>query len=145
MLFEQLNNDIIEMMKSKNPDLTILRTLKSDIAKVAIDTKKEVDDGMVVDVAARTVKQFTDAINIYEKVSQDKLVAENKHRIEVVSKYLPAQLSEDEVKSLIAEAKLAVGASSPKDIGKMMKELQPKTKGRFDAKKLSQLVSESLK
>lgn len=99
MLIEKLNKDIVEKMKSKNNvDLTILRTLKSDISKVAIDTKKEIDDNMVIDVISKSVKQFKDALEIYTNSNKEDLVGETKHRLELISAYLPAQLSEEEVK-----------------------------------------------
>ena len=142
MLFEQLNADIVAAMKAKNAeDLTILRTLKSDIAKVSIDTKKDIDDGMVLDTITKTVKQYSDAVDIYAKANNETQLADVKHRIAVVSKYLPAQMDEDEVITLVNETKSKVGAETKKDMGKMMKELTPMLKGKFDSKKLSQIVS----
>lgn len=145
MLMEQLNKDIIENMKSKNTvDLTILRTLKADISKVSIDTKKEIDDNMVLDVISKTVKQFNDALEIYTKSNQEDHITETKHRLEVVSKYLPEQLSDAEVIAMINQVKIEVGAETKKDMGKMMKVLSPKLKGKFDSKRLSQFVNELL-
>lgn len=145
MLIENLNKDIVENMKSKNTvDLTILRTLKADITKVSIDTKKEIDDNMVLDVISKTVKQFNDALDIYTKANNESRLNETKHRLELVSKYLPAQLSEEEVIAMVNEVKTQVGAVTKKDMGKMMKELSPKLKGKFDSKKLSQLVNSVL-
>lgn len=145
MLIENLNKDIVENMKSKNTvDLTILRTLKADITKVSIDTKKEIDDNMVLDVVSKTVKQFNDALDIYTKANNESRLNETKHRLELVSKYLPAQLSEEEVIAMVNEVKTQVGAVTKKDMGKMMKELSPKLKGKFDSKKLSQLVNSVL-
>lgn len=145
MLIDQINEAIIANMKAKNSvDATILKTLKADIQKVSIDTKKDIDDAMVIDVASRTVKQFSDALDIYTKANQTEQIAETQHRIEVVKAYLPEQSSEDEVIAAVNEVKAKVGATTKRDMGLMMKELSPMFKGKFDQKKLSQIVSSVL-
>ena len=145
MLIEKINADIIANMKAKNStDATILKTLKADIQKVSIDTKKDVDDAMVIDVTSRTVKQFNDALDMYTKANQIEHITETKHRIEVVSAYLPEQASEEEVIAAVNEVKVKVGATTKKDMGNMTKELSPMFKGKFDQKKLSQIVSSVL-
>jgi hypothetical protein len=145
MLIDQINEAIIANMKAKNSvDATILKTLKADIQKVSIDTKKDIDDAMVIDVASRTVKQFTDALDIYTKANQSEQIAETQHRIDVVKAYLPEQASEDEVIAAVNEVKAKVGATTKRDMGLMMKELSPMFKGKFDQKKLSQIVSSVL-
>lgn len=145
MLIDQINEAIIANMKAKNSvDATILKTLKADIQKVSIDTKKDIDDAMVIDVASRTVKQFTDALDIYTKANQSEKIAETQHRIEVVKAYLPEQASEDEVIAAVNEVKARVGATTKRDMGMMMKELSSMFKGKFDQKRLSQIVSSVL-
>ena len=145
MLIDQINEAIIANMKAKNSvDATILKTLKADIQKVSIDTKKDIDDAMVIDVASRTVKQFSDALDIYTKANQPEQIAETQHRIDVVKAYLPEQASEDEVIAAVNEVKAKVGATTKRDMGLMMKELSPMFKGKFDQKKLSQIVSSVL-
>ena len=145
MLIDQINAAIIANMKAKNSvDATILKTLKADIQKVSIDTKKDIDDAMVIDVASRTVKQFSDALDIYTKANQSEQIAETQHRIDVVKAYLPEQASEDEVIAAVNEVKAKVGATTTRDMGLMMKELSPMFKGKFDQKKLSQIVSSVL-
>ena len=93
----------------------------------------------------RTLHSKQEAIDILTKGGfLDKVPAEEAI-IALYRKYMPAEMTEDEVKALIAEIKAATGASSPKDMGKIMKELSPKVKGRFDAKRASALVQEALK
>jgi len=146
MLIEELNKDIVEKMKSKNTvDLTILRTLKADISKVAIDTKKEIDDNMVLDVISKCVKQFKDALEIYTKANQTEHIEETNHRLELISKYLPEQLSDTEVIAMVNQVIKDVGAETKKDMGKVMKVLTPQLKGKFDSKRLSTFVNELLK
>lgn len=145
MLIDQINKAIIANMKAKNSvDSTILKTLKADIQKVSIDTKKDIDDAMVIDVTSRTVKQFTDALDIYTKANQSEQIAETQHRLDVVKAYLPEQASEEEVVAAVNEVKARVGATTKRDMGMMMKELSPMFKGKFDQKRLSQIVSSVL-
>lgn len=145
MLIDQINAAIIANMKAKNSvDATILKTLKADIQKVSIDTRKEIDDAMVIDVVSRTVKQFSDALDIYAKSNQTEQVAETQHRIDVVKVYLPAQATEEEVVAAVNEVKAKVGATTKRDMGLMMKELSPMFKGKFDQKRLSQIVGSVL-
>ena len=145
MLIDQINDAIIANMKAKNSvDATILKTLKADIQKVSIDTKKPIDDAMVIDVTSRTVKQFNDALDMYVKANQAEHIAETQHRLDVVKAYLPAQATEEEVIAAVNEVKAKVGATTKKDMGNMMKELSSMFKGKFDQKKLSQIVSSVL-
>jgi hypothetical protein len=145
MLIDQINEAIIANMKAKNSvDSTILKTLKADIQKVSIDTRKEIDDAMVIDVVSRTVKQFSDALDIYTKSNQAEQVADTQHRIDVVKVYLPAQATEEEVIAAVNEVKAKVGASTKRDMGIMMKELSLMFKGKFDQKRLSQIVGSVL-
>ena len=144
MLIDTIDRDIIDMMKSKNPDLVILRTFKAEIQKISIDTKKPITDEMVIDAASRAVKQQNDALDIYRKSSKTDKIEETEHCISVISKYLPEQMTEEEVTALVSQVKTEVGAETKRDMGKMMRVLQPKCKGKFDSKRLSQIVNSIL-
>lgn len=145
MIFDTLNKDINDSRLEKNAEkLAILQTLKADIQKAAIDTQKEVSDEMVIDVVAKNVKQFSEALELYSKANMEDKIIETKHRLDVMSAYLPAQASEDEVIAMVNQVKTTVGAVTKKDMCKMMKELTPMFKGKFDSKRLSQLVSSVL-
>jgi len=152
-LLTRILDDIKASMKAHDSEtLSVLRTLHSDIKNEAMKAgatpaqiTDSITDEMCVDALAKSVKQKQEAIEILKKGGfEDKIPAEEAV-IAIYKKYMPAELSEDEVKALIAEIKAATGASSPKDMGKIMKELQPKVKGRFDGKKVSALVQEALK
>lgn len=145
MIFDTLNKDINDSRLEKNAEkLAILQTLKADIQKAAIDTQKEVSDEMVIDVVAKNVKQFSEALELYSKANMEDKITETKHRLDVMSAYLPAQASEEEVIAMVNQVKTTVGAVTKTDMGKMMKELTPMFKGKFDSKRLSQLVSSVL-
>ena len=152
-LLTRILDDVKAAMKAHDTEtLGTLRTLHSDIKNEAMKSgatpaqiTDSITDEMCVDVLARSVKQKQEAIEILKKGGfMDKISAEEAC-IALYRKYMPAEMSEDEVKALIAGIKAATGAASPKDMGKIMKELSPKVKGRFDAKRASALVQEALK
>lgn len=144
-LLNQILSDIKTAMKAHDAaTLEVLRTLHSDIKNVAINAKKDVTDDVVLDVLSKSIKQRNESIEMLRKGGREENAKEEEATLAVYQKYLPKQLSEDEVKSLIAEIKVQVGAEGPKDMGKVMKELSPKTKGRFDSRHLSELVKAAL-
>ena len=152
-LLTRILDDIKAAMKAHDTEtLGTLRTLHSDIKNEAMKSgatpaqiADSITDEMCVDVLARSVKQKQEAIEILKKGGfMDKIPAEESC-IALYRKYMPAEMTEDEVKALIAEIKAVTGAASPKDMGKIMKELSTKVKGRFDAKRASALVQEALR
>ena len=152
-LLAQIKEDIKTAMKAHDAEtLGVLRTLHSDIKNEAMKAgatpaqiEETINDEMCLTALAKSVKQKQEAIDIYRKGGfEDKIPAEEAF-IAIYKKYMPAEMTEDEVKALIEEIKAATGAASAKDMGKVMKELQPKVKGRFDGKRVSQLVQEALK
>ena len=139
-LLTQILDDIKTAMKAHDAEtLGTLRTLHSDIKNEAMKSgatpaqiTESITDAMCIDVLAKSVKQKQESIEILKKGGfLDKIPAEEAV-IAIYRKYMPAEMTEDEVKALIAEIKAATGASSPKDMGKIMKELSPKVKGRFE-------------
>ncbi len=128
---EQVNNDIKEAMKAKQQDrLDALRMLKAEYIKN--NTAAKPTDELSVTIGH--AKRIQDSLEMYQKgtPAYDKIVAE----MEVIKAYLPKQMEESEVVALINEIK----GRGAKDMGAMMKELQPLIKGRFDGKKASDLV-----
>ena len=144
-LLQEILADIKAAMKAHDSvTLEVLRTLHSDIKNVAINAKKDVTDDIVLDVLAKSIKQRNESIEMLRKGGREENAQEEEKTLAVYQKYLPKQLSEDEVKALIEEIKAQVGAQGPKDMGKIMQELTPKTKGRFDGRRVSDLVKAAL-
>lgn len=144
-LLQQILADIKAAMKAHDTmTLEVLRTLHSDIKNVAINAQKEITDETVLDVLSKSIKQRNESIEMLRKGGREQNAQEEEKTLAVYQKYLPQQLTEEEVKALIAEIKAQVGAQGPKDMGKVMKELSPKAKGRFDGRRLSELVKEAL-
>jgi len=132
---EKVNNDIKEAMKSKQQErLDALRMLKAEYIKN--NTSPKPTDELSVTVAH--AKRLSDSLEMYEKGTSayEKILKE----MEVLKDYLPKELNEAEVVALIAEIK----AKGAKDMGSIMKELQPQIKGRFDGKRASDLVKAAL-
>lgn len=142
-LKEQLTEDMKTAMKAKEAGkqrLGVIRLVRSAVRQLEIDGKKELDDAGVLAVLSKEVKQRRDSITEFKKGGREDLVQQNEEEIAILMEYLPQQLSEDEVRSLVKEAVEASGASTAKDMGKVMKVLMPKVKGRADGKLVNDLV-----
>ena len=142
-LKEQLTEDMKTAMKAKEAGkqrLGVIRLVRGAVRQMEIDGKKELDDAGVLAVLSKEVKQRRDSIEEFRKGGREDLVKRNEEEIAILMEYLPQQLSEDEVRSLVKEAVTASGASSQKDMGKVMKLLMPKVKGRADGKLVNDLV-----
>lgn len=143
MLKETIEKEIITALKSKDTaTLNALKSFKADYTKVAIDKRCEVTDEIIIDTATKSIKQYKDALMVM--CSGGPNYIEYEFRVKLLSKYLPAQMSEEEVIKLVNQVKVLTKAESKKDMGKMMKELTPLTKGKFDSKQLSQIVNSVL-
>jgi uncharacterized protein len=142
-LKEQLTEDMKTAMKAKEAGkqrLGVIRLVRSAVRQLEIDGKKELDDAGVLAVLSKEVKQRRDSITEFKKGGREDLVQQNEEEIAILMEYLPQQLSEDEVRSLVKEAVAVSGASTARDMGKVMKVLMPKVKGRADGKLVNDLV-----
>ncbi len=146
-LKEKLTADMKEAMKAREAGkerLSVIRMVRGAIRQQEIDGKKELTDDDVLAVIGKEVKQRRDSIEEFQKGGRDDLVKQNEAEIAILMEYLPQQLTEDEVRTLVKEAIAATGAATPKDMGKVMKELMPKVKGRADGKLVNTIVRELL-
>ena len=144
-LFEQLNKDMITAMKDKDSfTLGVIRMAKGAIQLEGINKKKDMNDEDVVAVISKQIKMRNDSIVEFTKVNRMDLVEQNKKEIEVLSKYMPEQLSLDEVNKIIDEAFAKVNPTSNKDMGLIMKEVSPKLKGKADMGQVNAIIKEKL-
>ena len=146
-LKEKLTADMKEAMKAREEGrqrLGVIRMVRGAIRQQEIDGQKELDDDAVLAVISKEVKQRRDSIEEFKKGGREDLVAQNEAEIAVLMSYLPQQMAEGEIRKLVQDAIAATGASSPKEMGKVMKELMPKVKGRADGKLVNQIVRELL-
>ena len=144
-MVEKLKQDMIAAMKAKDKDrLTTIRMIKGDLDKEHIDKKREINDDLLIEVVNRGIKQRKDSIVEFEKGGRYDLIQKTQAELEILQSYLPAQLSEEEIVSIIDEAFQIVNPEGPRDMGKIMKEVQPKLKGRADMKEVSEIIKAKL-
>ena len=146
-LKEKLTADMKEAMKAREEGrqrLGVIRLVRGAIRQQEIDGQRELDDDEVLAVISKEVKQRRDSIEEFQKGGRNDLVRQNEAEIAILMEYLPRQMTEDEVRRTAEETVAATGASAPKDMGKVMKELMPKVKGRADGKLVNQIVRELL-
>ena len=144
-MVEQLNKDMIDAMKAKDKDrLTVIRMVKAALKQEQIDHKKEINDDLLIDVVNKQIKMRKDSITEFEKGGRKDLVDKTQAEIDVLMKYLPEQLSHDEVVKIIDEVFAEVKPSSVKDMSKVMKEATARLKGKADMKEVSTIVKEKL-
>ena len=144
-LKEQLTADMKEAMKSHDKDrLAVIRMVRGAIRQQEIDGQEELSDEDVIAVMSKEIKMRRDSIEEFKKGGREDLIAKTQAEIDVLMPYMPAQLSEDEVRELVKAAVAETGAATPKDMGKVMGVLMPKIKGRADGKLVNTLVRSML-
>lgn len=117
---------------------------KPDLAEEGLQKESQLGDEEIIDVLSSEIKKRRDAIVLYEKGNRPELADKEKKEIEILIKYLPEQLSEEELKKIIQEAVAKTGAKEIKDMGRVMAELMPKIKGKADNSLVSKIIKESL-
>lgn len=144
-LLEKINQDMVSYMKSKDTfALGVVRMVKGAIQLEKINKKNELTDDDVIAVIAKQIKMRNDSIAEFEKAGRDDLITQNKQEIELLSKYMPEQLSLDEINKVIDEAFAIVKPTSSKDMGLIMREVSPKLKGRADMAEVNKIIKEKL-
>ena len=145
MLKDRIYQDIVDAMKAKDKDkLSVLRMLKGSLQLENINKGKELTDEVVIDVISREIKQRNESISEFKKGGREDLANATAKEIEILKVYLPKQLSEEEIASIIDEVFIKVQPTSPKDMGKIMKEVTPLVKGKADMSFVSTLIKERL-
>jgi uncharacterized protein len=144
-LKEKLDADLKSAMKDKDAlKLSVVRMLKSAIKYREIELMKPLDDAGVQAVIATEVKRRRDAVEQYRQGGREDLATKEEAEIAILQGYLPAQLGPEELGKLVEAAIARVGAQGPKDMGKVMKELQPEVQGKAEGRVVSELVKAKL-
>ena len=132
-ILEKLNSDLKDAMKNKDSfSLAVIRMAKGAIQLESINKKKDLSEDEVVGIISKQIKLRKDSIVEFEKAGREDLVKQNKDEIELLQKYMPEQLSEEEINNIINDVFEKVNPTSQKDMGLIMKELSPKLKGKAD-------------
>ena len=144
-MFERIKSDMIKAMKEQDKfKLSVIRMIKASIDKERIDKKIEITDEVVIDVLAKELKTREESRLEFSKAGRTDLVEDLDKEIAIIKEYLPEPLTEEEIDKIIDEAFKETEASSIKDMGKVMKVVTPKVKGRCDMKEVSSKIKAKL-
>lgn len=129
----RINDDVKTAMRSKDkPRLGTLRLLTAAIKQIEVDQRVELDDDQIIAVIEKMLKQRKDSIEQFEKAGRNELAEIEINEVAILKEFMPAQLSDAEVETLIDDAIATTGASAMKDMGKVMGILKPKLAGKAD-------------
>lgn len=144
-LKERLNEDMKTAMKAKDDlRLSVIRMVRSSIKNKEIDQKGEMDDRGVTEILSTLVKQRRESLKMFTDGGRDDLAQKEEKELGILLEFLPQQLTQVELEEMIARIVQETGAQGPKDMGKVMKVLQPAIAGRADGKMVSELVRQKL-
>ncbi len=144
-LAERITGDLTEAMKARDRDRTsVLRMLQAAVKNARIEKRGELTDEDVVAVIRREVKRRREAAEQYEASGASDRAAAERAEAEILSAYLPAELPEEELDAAIDEIIAETGAESKRDIGKVMRELMARYRGRVDGKTANRKVAARL-
>jgi hypothetical protein len=146
-LDEQIEADLKAAMKARDTErVGALRMALAAIKNLRVEAGRSgaVSDEETIQLLTREAKKRTEAAEAFEQAGRTELAEKERRELAVLQPYLPAQLADDEVRTLVDEAIAQVGASSPGDLGAVMSAVMPKVKGRADGKRVNALVRERL-
>ena len=145
-LKERLMEDLKEAMKYKiKVKKDTVTMLRAAIKQREIDERIELTDADIIDIVSKQVKQKKDSITDFEKGNRQDLIDLTNEEIKILLEYLPPQLSDEELESIVKEAIEATGAQTKKDLGKLMALIMPKVKGKADGKHVNEIVAKYIK
>lgn len=144
-LRNKIPEDIKDALRNKRSlELNVLRMLQSSIKNKEIDNKEELNDEQVIQVVSSEIKKRRDAADEFSKVGREDAADKEKEEIDILMKYMPEQMSEDEISNIVVSAVNETGAKSMKDLGLVMKIVMPKLKGKADGKIINNIVRTEL-
>jgi len=144
-LYDDILADLKKSMKEQDKvRLSVLRGLKSAIKNKQVELRKELTDDQIRGVISSEIKKRKEAIDKFGQGSRYDLVEKEEAELTILSSYLPPQLSTEEIKGIVTEAIEEISASSPKDLGRVMKSVMPKLAGRADGREVNRIARELL-
>lgn len=145
-LKDKLMDDLKTSMKSKDKvRKDVVTMLRAAVKQREVDERVELDDQDIIEIISKQVKQKRDAIEDFKKGERDDLVQLTENEVKILLEYLPEQLSEEELTELVKTAIAQVGATSMKDMGKIMGNLMPTIKGKADGSLVNKIAKDYLK
>jgi hypothetical protein len=145
MLRDSIANDMRDAMKAREPvRVGALRMLMAAVKNTEVEKLHELSDDEVVEVIAREAKRRRESIEAFEKGGRSDLVEKESGELAILETYLPEKLSDEELSALVDQAIAETAASTPKQMGEVMKALMPKLRGRADGAQVSAMVKARL-
>lgn len=145
MLSEKINNDLKEAMKNKDSfKLGVIRMIKGAMQLEKPNPREELTDNDVIKVISKQIKMRKESIKEFEKAGRNDLVEQNEKEIEILNAYMPKQLSEEELNTIIDKVFDEVKPTSMKDMGIIMKTVTPLVQGKADMSEVSKIIKEKL-
>jgi len=142
---ERLNNDLKEALRSGDDNRkSVIRLLLAALKNQQIENRAPLDYQQELSVLQREAKRRKESIEEYERLGRPDVAEKERRELEIIQSYLPAEMSEEEIRQIVAQAILTTGAQSPKDLGKVMSVVMPQVRGRADGKVVSNLAKEML-
>ena len=141
----QITDTLKTAMKAKDmATVTVIRGVQAAIKQIEIDERIELDDAQVLNVVEKQVKQRKESIKAFSGAGRDDLASKEQAEVEVISQFLPAAMTEEELDSIIEQTIAAQEATSMKDMGKVMNSLRPIIAGRADPAQVSAKIKAKL-
>ena len=145
MLKDKLLEDLKNSMKEKNVvRKNVIQMVRAAILQVEKDKKIELSDEEIINIMAKEAKKRKDSLEDYKKSNRQDLIEQIEEEIHIIEEYLPKQLSKEEIAEIVKEVIKEVGATSIKDMGKVMKSAKEKIGAASDGKTINEVVKELL-
>ncbi len=147
-ILEIIERDFKKALREKRVEsLSVLRILKTSLHNKEIElrpSKQELNDEIAVEVIQREVKKRREAVEMFEKGGRSDLVEKERKELELLIKYLPEQLSDDKIRTIVSEVIKDLKTSGSPDRGRIMGQVMGRLKGRADGNRVNQIVQEEL-
>lgn len=140
MLKELLKKNEITSMKARDKaTVSVLRLVNADIKSFEVNERETISDEGIIKIIEKHIKQLKEALQYAIQLNHEEKIAEGNFAIELLTPYLPAQISDEDVNSMLQEI-ITNGNYTASDMGKIMKEIMPKVNGKFDRAKINPMV-----
>jgi uncharacterized protein YqeY len=144
-LYDDIVADLKKSLKDQHKErLSVLRGLKTAIKNKQVELREQPTDDQIRGVISSEIKKRKEAIEQFGQGSRQDLVEKEENELKILSSYLPPQLSTEEIKGILTQAIEEISATSPKDLGRVMKSVMPKLAGRADGREVNRIARELL-
>ena len=141
----RLKNEVVTAMKARAKDrLGVLRMMQSSVKQLEVDERRELSDEDILKVLTSYAKKVKDQVKSYGEGGRDDLLAAAEAELVIVNEFLPAEMSDQDLAAVVTAVIQETGAAGPADMGKVMKAVMPRTRGRADGSRISAMVKKTL-